>query len=226
MYSSVISKVPFTLFPKHTAWNISSALQCLTVWETCLFFWLFSNYGLSFLCRRHASLPIEVTENPGSLASAGCRRGLPCRKWKSASFGYSKMIIVCLLFIWLYEHHRERSVPWQDNVSPVLLSQLLYIFITDVTDSHVYAQLETKTMSEVHVYRTWRCDNYNLRSNMSKGLVWVSVAPFYNRQLNMTQQFSSLWCCFPDKLHRPNIYLELIRLSPWWDMMLLLPLLN
>uniref|UniRef100_UPI003AAAADDF IQ motif and Sec7 domain ArfGEF 1a isoform X3 n=1 Tax=Centroberyx gerrardi TaxID=166262 RepID=UPI003AAAADDF len=37
--------------------------------------------------RRHASLPIEVTENPGSLVSAGCRRVFPCRKWKSASFG-------------------------------------------------------------------------------------------------------------------------------------------
>ncbi|XP_033486038.1 IQ motif and SEC7 domain-containing protein 1-like isoform X2 [Epinephelus lanceolatus] len=37
--------------------------------------------------KRHASLPIEVTENPGRLVSAGCRRVIPCRKWKSASFG-------------------------------------------------------------------------------------------------------------------------------------------
>ncbi|XP_071780688.1 IQ motif and Sec7 domain ArfGEF 1a isoform X4 [Centroberyx gerrardi] len=41
----------------------------------------------SRMVRRHASLPIEVTENPGSLVSAGCRRVFPCRKWKSASFG-------------------------------------------------------------------------------------------------------------------------------------------
>ncbi|KAG8002558.1 IQ motif and SEC7 domain-containing protein 1, partial [Nibea albiflora] len=37
--------------------------------------------------KRHASLPVEVTENPGRLASAGRRRVAPCRKWKSASFG-------------------------------------------------------------------------------------------------------------------------------------------
>ncbi|XP_071332771.1 IQ motif and Sec7 domain ArfGEF 1a isoform X2 [Trachinotus anak] len=37
--------------------------------------------------KRHASLPVEVTENPGRLVSAGCRRVVPCRKWKSASFG-------------------------------------------------------------------------------------------------------------------------------------------
>nr|XP_046199216.1 IQ motif and SEC7 domain-containing protein 1-like isoform X2 [Oncorhynchus gorbuscha] len=37
--------------------------------------------------KRHASLPIDVTENPASLVSAGCMRGFPCRKWKSASFG-------------------------------------------------------------------------------------------------------------------------------------------
>uniref|UniRef100_A0A3P8TC80 IQ motif and Sec7 domain ArfGEF 1 n=1 Tax=Amphiprion percula TaxID=161767 RepID=A0A3P8TC80_AMPPE len=42
--------------------------------------------NLSF-CRRHASLPVEVTENPGRLVSEGCRRVTPCRKWKSASFG-------------------------------------------------------------------------------------------------------------------------------------------
>ncbi|MBN3325359.1 IQEC1 protein, partial [Atractosteus spatula] len=37
--------------------------------------------------RRYASLPIEVTENPGKLATALCRRSYPCHKWKSASFG-------------------------------------------------------------------------------------------------------------------------------------------
>lgn len=41
-------------------------------------------------CRRHASLPVEVVESPVRLESAGRRRDTPCRKWKSASFGYSK----------------------------------------------------------------------------------------------------------------------------------------
>ncbi|XP_038863419.1 uncharacterized protein LOC120058751 [Salvelinus namaycush] len=46
-----------------------------------------SECDISRMVRRHASLPIDVTENPASLVSAGCRRGFPCRKWKSASFG-------------------------------------------------------------------------------------------------------------------------------------------
>ncbi|KAG7478092.1 hypothetical protein MATL_G00076760 [Megalops atlanticus] len=37
--------------------------------------------------RRHASLPIEVTESPGNLITPLCRRTYPCRQWKSASFG-------------------------------------------------------------------------------------------------------------------------------------------
>ncbi|CAB1427983.1 unnamed protein product [Pleuronectes platessa] len=41
----------------------------------------------SRMVRRHASLPVQVTENPGRSASAGCRRAVPCHKWKSASFG-------------------------------------------------------------------------------------------------------------------------------------------
>lgn len=40
--------------------------------------------------RRHASLPVEVIENPVRLESGGRRRDTPCRKWTSASFGYSK----------------------------------------------------------------------------------------------------------------------------------------
>lgn len=40
--------------------------------------------------RRHASLPLEAIENPGSLISPVCRRPFPCRQWKSASFGYSE----------------------------------------------------------------------------------------------------------------------------------------
>ncbi|XP_046897145.1 IQ motif and SEC7 domain-containing protein 1-like isoform X2 [Hypomesus transpacificus] len=39
------------------------------------------------MVRRHASLPVDVTEPRGALVSAGCQRGFPCRKWKSASFG-------------------------------------------------------------------------------------------------------------------------------------------
>lgn len=35
---------------------------------------------------------MEVIENPGILVSEGRRRVVPCRKWKSASFGYSKML--------------------------------------------------------------------------------------------------------------------------------------
>ncbi|KAG7519970.1 hypothetical protein JOB18_020349 [Solea senegalensis] len=46
----------------------------------------------SRMVRRHASLPVEVTEDRGRLASAGCRRAVSCHKWKSASFGYSKML--------------------------------------------------------------------------------------------------------------------------------------
>lgn len=57
-----------------------------TVWEVCPVVIRF------VLCRRHTSLPVEVNENPGRLVSAGCRRVVPCRKWKSASFGYSKIL--------------------------------------------------------------------------------------------------------------------------------------
>ncbi|XP_013866026.1 IQ motif and SEC7 domain-containing protein 1, partial [Austrofundulus limnaeus] len=39
------------------------------------------------MVRRHASLPIEATENLGRLVSEGCRRVVPCRRWNSASFG-------------------------------------------------------------------------------------------------------------------------------------------
>ncbi|KAL1021497.1 hypothetical protein UPYG_G00014010 [Umbra pygmaea] len=44
--------------------------------------------------RRHASLPMDVTESPSSLGSAGCRRGFPSRQWKSASSGYSSMLLL------------------------------------------------------------------------------------------------------------------------------------
>ncbi|XP_039652956.1 IQ motif and SEC7 domain-containing protein 1 isoform X1 [Perca fluviatilis] len=37
--------------------------------------------------RRHASLPVEVSEIPLNLIAPPCRRSYPCRKWKSASFG-------------------------------------------------------------------------------------------------------------------------------------------
>ncbi|XP_056129669.1 uncharacterized protein LOC130107212 [Lampris incognitus] len=37
--------------------------------------------------RRHASLPVEVSESPVNLIAPPCRRGYPCRKWKSSSFG-------------------------------------------------------------------------------------------------------------------------------------------
>uniref|UniRef100_A0A8C9S3F3 IQ motif and Sec7 domain ArfGEF 1 n=1 Tax=Scleropages formosus TaxID=113540 RepID=A0A8C9S3F3_SCLFO len=37
--------------------------------------------------QRHASLPIDVTENHSAILSSMCRRNYPCRKWKSASFG-------------------------------------------------------------------------------------------------------------------------------------------
>uniref|UniRef100_A0A8D3CKS2 IQ motif and Sec7 domain ArfGEF 1b n=2 Tax=Scophthalmus maximus TaxID=52904 RepID=A0A8D3CKS2_SCOMX len=37
--------------------------------------------------KRHASLPIEVSEIPLNLIAPPCRRSYPCRKWKSASFG-------------------------------------------------------------------------------------------------------------------------------------------
>ncbi|CAL8367630.1 unnamed protein product [Lota lota] len=46
-----------------------------------------SECDVSKMVRRHASLPGEVMENPGNMVSAGSRRGFPCRKWKSASFG-------------------------------------------------------------------------------------------------------------------------------------------
>ncbi|TKS71205.1 hypothetical protein D9C73_005345 [Collichthys lucidus] len=37
--------------------------------------------------KRHASLPVEVSEIPLNLIAPACRRSYPCRKWKSASFG-------------------------------------------------------------------------------------------------------------------------------------------
>uniref|UniRef100_A0AAQ4NMW5 IQ motif and Sec7 domain ArfGEF 1b n=1 Tax=Gasterosteus aculeatus aculeatus TaxID=481459 RepID=A0AAQ4NMW5_GASAC len=37
--------------------------------------------------KRHASLPVEVSETPLNLIAPPCRRSYPCRKWKSASFG-------------------------------------------------------------------------------------------------------------------------------------------
>uniref|UniRef100_A0A673IPW8 IQ motif and SEC7 domain-containing protein 1-like n=1 Tax=Sinocyclocheilus rhinocerous TaxID=307959 RepID=A0A673IPW8_9TELE len=36
---------------------------------------------------RHASLPLDVTDNPGNFIVPLCRRSYPCRKWKSASLG-------------------------------------------------------------------------------------------------------------------------------------------
>ncbi|XP_036447155.1 uncharacterized protein LOC118822302 [Colossoma macropomum] len=47
-----------------------------------------SDYGSSKIVRRHASLPLEASENSGNLISPLCRRTFPCRQWKSASFGY------------------------------------------------------------------------------------------------------------------------------------------
>ncbi|KAK7907409.1 hypothetical protein WMY93_016021 [Mugilogobius chulae] len=35
----------------------------------------------------HSSLPLELSEMPLKLMAPPCRRGYPCRKWKSASFG-------------------------------------------------------------------------------------------------------------------------------------------
>ena len=49
---------------------------------------------MCFLCRRHASLPGEVMDNPGNMVSASSRRGFPCRKWKSASFGYGTTLLL------------------------------------------------------------------------------------------------------------------------------------
>uniref|UniRef100_A0A8C1UCY0 IQ motif and Sec7 domain ArfGEF 1 n=1 Tax=Cyprinus carpio TaxID=7962 RepID=A0A8C1UCY0_CYPCA len=46
-----------------------------------------SEYGSTRIVRRHASLPVEMTDSPSSLRSAVCRRTVPCRQWKSASFG-------------------------------------------------------------------------------------------------------------------------------------------
>nr|XP_040059625.1 IQ motif and SEC7 domain-containing protein 3 isoform X1 [Gasterosteus aculeatus aculeatus] len=43
--------------------------------------------GSSRSVRRHASLPVEVSETPLNLIAPPCRRSYPCRKWKSASFG-------------------------------------------------------------------------------------------------------------------------------------------
>uniref|UniRef100_A0A8C1CQR7 IQ motif and Sec7 domain ArfGEF 1 n=2 Tax=Cyprinus carpio TaxID=7962 RepID=A0A8C1CQR7_CYPCA len=37
--------------------------------------------------KRHASLPLDVTDNPGNFIVPLCRRSYPCRKWKSASLG-------------------------------------------------------------------------------------------------------------------------------------------
>ncbi|KAL6483155.1 hypothetical protein MHYP_G00080270 [Metynnis hypsauchen] len=51
-----------------------------------------SDYGSSKIVRRHASLPLEASENSGSLISPLCRRTFPCRQWKSASFGYCSWI--------------------------------------------------------------------------------------------------------------------------------------
>ncbi|XP_072512451.1 IQ motif and Sec7 domain ArfGEF 1a isoform X10 [Salminus brasiliensis] len=44
-----------------------------------------SEYVSSKIVRRHASLPLDASEN--SLISPMCRRTFPCRQWKSASFG-------------------------------------------------------------------------------------------------------------------------------------------
>ncbi|XP_059397447.1 IQ motif and SEC7 domain-containing protein 1-like isoform X2 [Carassius carassius] len=46
-----------------------------------------SEYGSTRIVRRHASLPVEMTDSPSSLRSAVCRRPVPNRQWKSASFG-------------------------------------------------------------------------------------------------------------------------------------------
>ncbi|XP_067359864.1 IQ motif and SEC7 domain-containing protein 1 isoform X1 [Channa argus] len=40
--------------------------------------------------KRHTSLPVEVSEIPLNLIAPPCRRGYPCRKWKSASFGFGQ----------------------------------------------------------------------------------------------------------------------------------------
>ncbi|XP_016105440.1 IQ motif and SEC7 domain-containing protein 1-like isoform X1 [Sinocyclocheilus grahami] len=46
-----------------------------------------SEYGSTRIVRRHASLPVETTDSPSSLRSAVCRRTVPSRQRKSASFG-------------------------------------------------------------------------------------------------------------------------------------------
>ncbi|XP_016336747.1 IQ motif and SEC7 domain-containing protein 3-like isoform X1 [Sinocyclocheilus anshuiensis] len=46
-----------------------------------------SEYGSTRIVRRHASLPVETTDSPSSLRSAVCKRTVPNRQWKSASFG-------------------------------------------------------------------------------------------------------------------------------------------
>ncbi|XP_051531166.1 IQ motif and SEC7 domain-containing protein 1-like isoform X1 [Myxocyprinus asiaticus] len=37
--------------------------------------------------RRHTSLPLDITDNPGNFIVPLCRRSYPCHKWKSASLG-------------------------------------------------------------------------------------------------------------------------------------------
>ncbi|XP_051531167.1 IQ motif and SEC7 domain-containing protein 1-like isoform X2 [Myxocyprinus asiaticus] len=37
--------------------------------------------------KRHTSLPLDITDNPGNFIVPLCRRSYPCHKWKSASLG-------------------------------------------------------------------------------------------------------------------------------------------
>lgn len=79
---SVLSGSPSLPPPIHT-FLILNGINEFALLERCVM-----TRFLSFLrCRRHASLPVEVSEIPFNLPPSQSRRIYPCRTWKSASFG-------------------------------------------------------------------------------------------------------------------------------------------
>lgn len=73
---------------KHTIfWIIVN--RYLTLCARCVVF---------FLYRSHASLPVVMKGCPCSFRSAVCRRTVPCRQCKSASFGYCKHFTLLFTF--------------------------------------------------------------------------------------------------------------------------------
>ncbi|XP_035767672.1 IQ motif and SEC7 domain-containing protein 1 [Neolamprologus brichardi] len=61
--------------------------------------------------KRHASLPVEVSEIPLNLFAPPCRRSYPCRKWKSASFGPDTEVPSSVMIHRRHHHSVEGDAP-------------------------------------------------------------------------------------------------------------------